>query len=68
MSISALVIRAAACVAFAYTLLLLWMAAGLLAVIAYAALLNCGLNLARYGDRPLEDWPLLRRLRLPAER
>ena len=52
---------AAACALLGDVLFLLWMAAGLLAVAAFAALLNGGLVLARSGDRPLEDWPILRR-------
>ncbi len=46
----------------AYTLFVLWMAAGLLAVIALTMIVHGGLRLATRGDRPLEQWPLLRKV------
>ena len=62
MRILILLPRAAASAAFAYILFILWMGAGILAVLVFAALLHGGLNLARHGDRPLEDWPILRHI------
>lgn len=62
MEIGAFLVRTAASIGFAYTLFVLWMAAGLVAVLGFALLFHGGLNLARHGDRPLEEWPLLRRL------
>ena len=54
--------RAAATLFLGYALFILWMAAGLLAVLGLAVVLNGGLSFARHGDRPLEEWPLLRRV------
>ena len=62
MSIGSFLARAAASLALAYVLFILWMAAGLVAVALFALALHGGLALARHGDRPLEDWPLLRHL------
>lgn len=62
MQVSALLLRTGASIGLAYTLFILWMAAGLVAVVIFALLLHGGLNLARHGDRPLENWPLLRRV------
>ena len=53
---------AVAGILLSYLLFVLWMAAGLLAVFALVMVVNGGLTLARHGDRPLEDWPILRRL------
>ena len=60
MSIGSFLARAAASLVLAYVLFILWMAAGLVAVALIALALHGGLALARHGDRPLEDWPLLR--------
>lgn len=54
--------RIGASLALAYRLFILWMAAGLIAVAALALTIHAGLALARGGDRPLEQWPLLRRI------
>ena len=62
MSIAALLLRSAAAVGLAYALFLLWMAAGLGLVVLFALLIHGGLRLAQTGDRPLEEWPILRRL------
>lgn len=62
MPIAALLVRAAASLALAYVLFILWMAAGLVVVALFALAVHGGLALARHGDRPLEDWPLLRLL------
>ena len=55
-----LVFRFAVAVAFAYALFILWMAAGLGWVVLFAVSVHLGLRLAQGGDRPLEDWPVLR--------
>lgn len=54
--------RIAAAVAMGYVLFLLWMAAGIAAVVVFALVMHAGLRLAQDGDRPLEQWPILRRL------
>ncbi|MEM1429032.1 MAG: hypothetical protein AAGG09_06210 [Pseudomonadota bacterium] len=54
--------RTLASLSLAYVLFILWMGAGLLPVLAFASLLHGGLSLARHGDRPLEQWPVLRRV------
>lgn len=60
MRIAALSSCAVAALAVFYVLFILWMAAGLFKVLLFFLVLNGGLGFARAGDRPLEEWPVLR--------
>ena len=62
MSILPVLLRSGACLALVYMLFVLWMGAGLVGVLGFALVLAGGLHFARDGDRPFEDWPLVRRM------
>jgi len=62
MQIGLLLVRTGASLGVTYTLFILWTAAGIAGLIGFALVLYGGLQLVRGDERPLAQWPLLRRL------
>lgn len=57
-----IVVRTFVTLGFAYTLFLLWMAAGIAGLIGLALMVYGGLTMTDSGTRALDNWPALRRL------